>query len=155
MKKKLKKKVLGTNPKDLLAYKKLSLSVLPDIAILHGNHAMLNGKAKYGAYNWRGNKVVATIYIDAIRRHALAWLDGEEVAEDSKVSHLGHIIASAAILLDAQATGNLIDDRPKTDGVAVAVLDDLSKRFNEWRADYEAHQLRRTLQKNKPRKGKS
>jgi hypothetical protein len=41
-----------------------------------------------------------------------AWFDGEEVASDSGVHHLGHAMACLAILLDAQETGNLVDDRP-------------------------------------------
>lgn len=73
----------------------------------------MSGAKKYGAYNWRGNAVVASIYLAAAIRHVSAFQDGEQNAPDSKVHHLGHAIASLAILLDAEATGNLIDDRPK------------------------------------------
>lgn len=104
--------VLGTNPKDLIGAKKVSITKLPMVAILHGAHAMMNGASKYGPYNWRGNKVVASIYVDAAMRHLAAWYEGEELAADSKCHHLGHAIASEAILLDAMETGNLADDRP-------------------------------------------
>ena len=104
-----------TNPKDLLGMKKISLSKLPAVAAAHGAHAMMNGAAKYGPYNWRAKKVIASIYIDAAKRHLDAWFEGEETAEDSGVHHLGHAIACAAILLDALETGNLIDDRPVDD----------------------------------------
>lgn len=104
-----------TNPKDLLGQKKISITKLPAIAVLHGAHAMMDGAKKYGPYNWRAKQVIASIYIDACKRHLDAWFEGEETAEDSKVHHLGHAIACLGILLDAQETGNLIDDRPVTD----------------------------------------
>jgi hypothetical protein len=52
------------------------------------------------------------VYVDAALRHLNAWFDGEQEASDSGVHHLGHARACMAILLDAEATGNLIDDRP-------------------------------------------
>lgn len=108
----MQSKATTANPKDLLGMKKVSVTKLPAVAVLHGAHAMMDGAAKYGPYNWRAKKVVASIYIDAILRHVGAWFEGQEVAEDSGVHHLGHAIACAAILLDAQETGNLVDDRP-------------------------------------------
>jgi len=103
---------VSTNPKDLLGEKKISITKLPPVAILHGSAAMVNGADKYGPYNWRENDVVSHIYIDAAMRHLMEWWEGEETASDSGVNHLGHAIACCAILLDAQANGNLIDDRP-------------------------------------------
>ncbi len=100
------------NPKDLIGAKKISLTKLPAVAVAHAAHALMNGAKKYGAYNWREKPVHASIYVDACERHLNAWFDGEEEATDSGVHHLGHAIACLAILLDAQATGNLIDDRP-------------------------------------------
>lgn len=102
----------SVNPKDLLGMKKVSMTKVPATAIAHCAMAMMNGAKKYGPFNWRGNPVVASIYIDACMRHLNAWFDGEECAEDSGVHHLGHAMACLAILLDAQETGNLTDDRP-------------------------------------------
>ncbi len=55
---------------------------------------------------------------------ALLWeslgLEGQEKADDSGCHHLGHARACLGILLDAQATGNLIDDRPVTEGSSAA-----------------------------------
>jgi hypothetical protein len=76
---------------------------------------MMDGAGKYNPYNWRDNKVVASIYIDACIRHLLSWYEGEEEAEDSGCHHLGHARACLGILLDAQETGNLVDDRPVND----------------------------------------
>jgi hypothetical protein len=102
----------GTNPKDLLGLKKPPLNLFPPAALIHGSMAMGNGAAKYGPYNWRKNKVIASIYIAAAMRHMASWYDGEQNADDSGVHHLGHALACLAIILDAEATGNLVDDRP-------------------------------------------
>jgi hypothetical protein len=113
------------NPKDLIGAKKISLTKMPAVAVLHAAHALMDGAHKYGPYNWRDKAVLATIYVDACERHLRAWLEGEEVAEDSGVHHLGHAIGCLAILLDAQETGKLIDDRPvnsETRGTFARVL---------------------------------
>lgn len=117
---------LGTNPKDRHGYKKVDTTLLPAAALMHGAHAMMDGARKYGPYNWRGNAVLARVYIAAAMRHIEYWAAGEECAEDSGVHHLGHAIACCAILLDAQATGNLIDNRAKSEA--------LIKAFNELNA---------------------
>jgi hypothetical protein len=82
---------------------------------------MRDGAKKYGAYNWRTNKVQAMIYAHAALRHILDWIDGEENAPDSKAPHIGHALACLGILADAKETGNLVDDRP-TPGVAAKLL---------------------------------
>ncbi len=102
----------AANPKDLLGVKKVSPTKLPPVAVLHAAHALMVGATRYGPYNWRDKAVRASIYVDACERHLNAWLDGEEVAKDSDVHHLGHAIACLAILLDAQEAGKLVDDRP-------------------------------------------
>jgi hypothetical protein len=108
-------KATTTNPKDLIGVQKVSITKLPPAAILHAAHAMMNGAEKYGAYTWRAKEVKASIYVDAALRHLYAWFEGQEVATDSLVHHLGHAMACMAILLDAQETGNLVDDRPVTE----------------------------------------
>jgi len=102
----------GPNPKDLIGSTKVSLTKLPAIATAWGAMAMMDGAKKYGPYNFRDKAVQASIYVDAAKRHLDCWFEGEECASDSKVHHLGHALACIAILLDTQATGNLIDDRP-------------------------------------------
>ena len=110
-----KSKALGANPKDLLGSKKADATKVPAVAIAWESLAMMDGAGKYAPYNWRANKVVASIYIAACKRHLDAWFEGEEEAEDSGCHHLGHARACLGILLDAQATGNLLDDRPVTE----------------------------------------
>lgn len=109
---KLRSKATTPNPKDVVGATKVSISKFPVVAILHGAMAMMDGAAKYDPYNWRAENVQAHIYVDAAMRHLFAWWEGEELAKDSKTHHLGHAVACLAILLDAQHSGNLIDDRP-------------------------------------------
>ena len=71
------------------------------------------GANKYGPWNWRQHPVAASVYVNAIMRHIKAWDEVEDIDSESGVSHLGHIMACCGILLDAQANGQLIDDRPK------------------------------------------
>lgn len=109
-------KAVGVNPKDLLGMKKPSLTKIPALASLWESLAMMDGAGKYDPYNWRSKAVLASIYVDAAKRHIDAWFEGQKYAEDSGCHHLGHARACLAILLDAEATGNLKDDRPITEG---------------------------------------
>jgi len=124
-----KSKAVTANPKDLFGAVKVSMTKLPGVAILHASHAMMDGARKYGPYNWRDKAVFASVYIDAALRHMEAWFDREETAADSGVHHLGHAMGCMAILLDAQETGHLIDDRPNIPGTEAAVSRVL-KRLN-------------------------
>lgn len=125
-------KTKGINPKDLIGSKKVSITKLPPVAILHGAHAMMDGARKYGPYNWREKPILASVYIDAAMRHLEAYFSGEQIAQDSKVHHLGHAIGCCAILLDAEAYGNLVDDRP--DNLPenyLKVVDELTRKIKE------------------------
>jgi hypothetical protein len=103
---------LGTNPKDLLGIKKVRLGLVPPSSMIYQALAMEDGAKKYGPYNWRANKVISSVYLDAAIRHLLQYMDGEDLAEDSQKPHLGHALACIGIIVDAKETGNLIDDRP-------------------------------------------
>lgn len=100
------------NPKVGAASKKYSLRYLPLSANIEANRALENGADKYGLCNWRDTNVKASVYIDAALRHIFQWQEGQEEASDSTVHNLGHAMASLAIIIDAQAQGVLIDDRP-------------------------------------------
>lgn len=110
-----------TNPKDIVGAKKIDLSLLPPAGVIHGAHALVDGAAKYGPYNWREHKIQCMIYLSAAMRHLQAFQDGEDLAPDSECHHLGHVIGCCSILLDAIETGNLIDNRPPK-GAAAAII---------------------------------
>lgn len=99
------------NLKTIAGAGKPKTSPVPPIAILALGAAMQDGANKYGRFNWRTSEVTASVFFDAMMRHLLMWYAGEDKAPDSKVNHLAHLMAGAAILLDAMQTGVLIDDR--------------------------------------------
>lgn len=102
------------NVKTAAAATKPRSSAIPPNSILVMGAAMQNGADKYGIFNWRDTTVSATVFYDAMMRHMLAWYNGGDDAPDSKVSHLGHIMANCAILLDAKEHGVFNDDRFKS-----------------------------------------
>jgi hypothetical protein len=119
---------MGPNPKDLVGAKKVQLNLVPASSIIYQALAMEDGARKYGPYNWRDNKVLASIYVAACMRHIAAWYDSrEENATDSKKPHLGHALACLGIIVDALETGNLIDDRP-TPGAAARLIAELEAK---------------------------
>lgn len=112
------------NPKTAVGALKPSLHAIPPSAMLHLGAAMEDGKNKYGLTNWREKTVSASVYYDAALRHLLSWWDGEDVASDSKIHHLGHVMACCAIIIDAEAQGqdSLNDDRPSVAGKAAELI---------------------------------
>lgn len=109
------------NPKSITGIKKVPLHLNPPAAIIYMALGFQDGAVKYGPYNWRDNKVAASVYIGAALRHIADWWDREDVAEDSKKPHIGHALACLAIVADAIETGNLVDDRP-TKGAASGLM---------------------------------
>lgn len=116
-----------TNPKDLIGVTKPPVSAIPPVAILNLGKAMQDGKEKYGHMNWRETNVRSDVYYNAMMRHLLQWFDGEDRAEDSGCHHLAHVMACCAILLDAEASGSLIDDRPTSSKVASRYIKENTK----------------------------
>ena len=115
------------NPKDKFGAAKPCLSYVPPVALMHEAVVMKLGADKYGPFNWRTKPVKAKTYIDAAIRHLLQWADGEELDEQSRASHLAHARACCGILLDAQHTGNLLDDRHKS-GLLSTTIDNLTTK---------------------------
>lgn len=110
------------NPKTLMGRRKVpNLSVIPAASIVIMGAAMrygayeaprLDGGKGYGPFNWREVPIEAGVYIDAAVRHLMQWYDGEEIAADSGVSHLGHAMGAIGILIDAIENNTWIDTRP-------------------------------------------
>lgn len=70
-----------------------------------------HGADKYGKLNWRLDKITATTYVGAMRRHLNAWAEGEDLDPESGKPHLTHLRACCAVVLDAAMHGTLIDNR--------------------------------------------
>ncbi len=111
-----------SNPKQAMGSKKVPFfSVLPPSGLIHMAMVMKygaydakrkDGTTGYGPFNWRESAVEYNTYLDAIVRHLLALVDGEDTAADSKQHHAAHIGACCLIILDAIECDVLIDNRP-------------------------------------------
>jgi len=101
------------NPKQAYGDKKPPVHLIHSIAKLHESAALHSGRRKYGENNYLKTPVEAMTYVGAILRHLDQWVSGERVDQKELVHHLGAIRACTNILLSAEATGMLIDNRPK------------------------------------------
>jgi hypothetical protein len=109
---KLKEALTSSNPKDLIGFRKPPIALCPPTLWLYASLAMKLGAKKYGPYNWRNKSVSAMTYVNALLRHTLSYLDGEENDRESGTKHLAHAAACIGILLDAEVNNKLINDRP-------------------------------------------
>lgn len=101
-----------TNPKSAAAATRVPLWLCSTIAKIHWAMAQFAGLTKYGAWNWRVAGVRASEYLSAIERHLEGYKSGERVDPVDGTHHLGNIMACCALMLDAEAAGLLVDDRP-------------------------------------------
>lgn len=108
----LKTHQAGVNPKDRIGATKIDMTLLPVSAKVEWAKAQQFGANIYGEYNWRVEAVLMRTYLSAAYRHLDDVLESEEVAPDSMVEHLGHVMACCGILIDAARHGKLVDDRP-------------------------------------------
>lgn len=106
-------KLPDNNPKTRYGITKQPYQYTPSTALRAVATVHKLGADKYGSHNWRENSVSAMVYYDAIMRHLEDWRDGVTVDVESGQNQLAHIGACVNILLDAEANGCLIDDRPK------------------------------------------
>ena len=108
------------NPKAAHGRKKVRYFFVPAIFSAVVGVVMELGAKKYGPFNWRADQIKASDYIDAIHRHIDDWADGQDLDPESRTTHLAHVAACCAILIDAQAVGTLIDDRAKSGQVTAS-----------------------------------
>jgi len=105
--------VKPSNPKDSIGVTKPPLSCIPCGPLFEIGAAMLDGSCKYGRHNYREIGVRASVYYDAMMRHAMKWWEGEDRDKDSGCLHLAHLAACAIILMDCP---DVTDDRPPVVG---------------------------------------
>lgn len=117
----------GHNPKRRFGVTKPSMQFVPPAAMIEEAVVMALGASKYGPFNWNDIPVDASTYYSAIMRHMLSWFAGEDKDPESGASHLAHVRACCGILIDANRSGNLIDDRPKC-ASAAAAISEMTKR---------------------------
>lgn len=118
-----------SNPKTAQGMKKLPIQYVPTKALLYLALVMEGGAIKYGPYNFRDDKITASVYFDAMMRHLLQWWNGETYDDESGQPHLAHVMACCAILIDG-FEGDFINDNRPIDQVFI----DLFRELNEERS---------------------
>lgn len=120
-----------TNPKDAVGIKKwrqfttVPLTVLAEIGV-----GMLEGARKYGRHNYRVAGVRSSVYVDASIGHIVQYWEGEDIDQDSGLSHITKAICSLVVLRDAMIQDMLTDDRPPKANLG-ALRSDLQKAVDE------------------------
>lgn len=80
---------------------KLELSLVNPELVKAVAGVRMYGAEKYGdSENWR--KVEPKRYVDALYRHLLAYIEGNEVDEESGLSHLAHMACNISFLLNKE-----------------------------------------------------
>lgn len=118
------------NPKQAYGEKKPQLHLIPAVALIEEAVALKSGADKYGVNNWHEIGVKSSTYISAAMRHLLCWASGEDNDPDSGASHLAHVRACMAIVLDCEYLGNLEDDRPEKSGSAAYAIRTFTNKDN-------------------------
>lgn len=88
------------------------LSLIPKEALWSMGKALGYGEKKYGTHNFR-NGLGYTRLVDAAMRHLTAWVNGEDLDNESGNSHLDHALASLAMLAFMVENKPELDDRYK------------------------------------------
>lgn len=111
-KKNISKAKKETNPKDVIGMKKAPISTLSCAVLFEMGLGMMEGARKYGRHNYRALGVSATVYYDAAVGHLFDWFEGEDIDEDSGLSHITKALTTLLVLRDSMLCGNWVDDRP-------------------------------------------
>lgn len=127
--------VKESNPKDIIGSKKAKLSVIPSGVLLDLGNAMTEGMCKYGRHNYRAVGVRSSVYYDAAIGHLMDWWEGQDIDEESGLSHVTKAIASLVVLRDAMFQDKLHDDRPPRSKVFKADFSPTTAAIIERHAD--------------------
>lgn len=105
---------------------KPSMSLLDRHALVQITRALDFGSKKYDAHNWRKG-MRYTRLMDASLRHLFAFNDGEDLDQESGISHIAHAACSLMFLLWMQENRRDMDDRHHTKKAVQQVAMELSE----------------------------
>lgn len=91
---------------------KLQMDLVPPSAMRSLARVMGYGASKYSKWNWKKGMSHSVVYA-CLLRHIFAWYEGEDVDPESGLSHLDHVMANAAFLVEYNETFKQGDDRFK------------------------------------------
>ncbi len=91
---------------------KPQLSLIPSSALFGMGKVMTFGAQKYAAHNWRKGMDWSRL-LDALLRHTMAVVDGEDFDAETGLPHVYHAMCCLAFLGEYQGKGLGRDDRYK------------------------------------------
>lgn len=80
------------------------MSLIPPNALTEIAKVMTFGADKYGANSWRKVENAQERYLDALLRHAIAYVAGERVDPESGLPTMAHLMCDAAFLIELDKT---------------------------------------------------
>lgn len=89
---------------------KPDLSLCPRVALEAMAEAFMVGERKYGRYNYLKGFEVHRL-VAAAMRHLVAFNEGENIDSEYGTQHLGHALASIAMILDMEKNGTMKETR--------------------------------------------
>ena len=85
-------------------------SLVPQSSLIPMVRVLEFGAKKYGDYNWtKGLSIRETC--ESLKRHLDAFMEGEDIDTESKLSHIGHIQANSMFLSFMLSNRPDLDDR--------------------------------------------
>lgn len=86
------------------------MHLVPQAALIQVAKVYGFGASKYKAHNWRKGMDHSRLASAALR-HIAAYLDGEDLDEESGLRHLSHATCTLLMLIESQIKGYGKDDR--------------------------------------------
>lgn len=141
MTKRKKGDIKSVNPKDGIGITKTPLHLVSPVAQVYVSIAKFLGNVKYGAWNYRGTQIRASVYYAAMMRHMVLWWSGEENDPIDDTPHLANAMACLEIIIEGHYIGNLVDDRPPSVDLrpAMKMVEDLMVKIRTQYADKNPH----------------
>lgn len=89
------------------------LALIPSEALIEIAKVFAFGAEKYGVNNWRkdGHCTSWSRTYSSIQRHLTAWHSGEDIDQESGMSHITHATTQLIILMIHQMEHPEVDDR--------------------------------------------
>lgn len=82
------------------------ISLLPPHALTEMAKVMTFGASKYKAHSWKQVENAQERYLDALLRHAVAYVAGERIDPESGLPTMAHIMCDAAFLVELDMFNN-------------------------------------------------
>tara|TARA_B100001113_G_scaffold27792_1_gene20146 strand:- start:376 stop:819 length:444 start_codon:yes stop_codon:yes gene_type:complete len=92
---------------------KPKLYLLPPKSILEVGKVLTYGAEKYDAENWRKVDDLQNRYTSAALRHIFAHIDGEQLDEETGLSHLAHAMCCLLFKLEDELLGKGEEERTR------------------------------------------